>query len=179
MNLLLIGPRGAGKTSVGRLVARSFDLPFVDLDDLVLGQFPEHSVQEVWASNGEEAWRQQEYRILKEVLQRDDQIIALGGGTPTIPDAWNLITNAQHAGHALVMYLQSSAEVLRARLQNDSGDRPTLTGEDPIEEIETILKKRESSVYLPMADTVIQVDQMSAKQCAHQVAAAFLGENET
>ena len=84
MNTLLIGPRGCGKSYVGQRLADIASRSFVELDKCVLAMFVEKSVQEVWESQGENAWRTEEVKQLEIVLREDRQIISLGGGTVTM-----------------------------------------------------------------------------------------------
>ncbi len=106
MNVLLIGPRGCGKSSVGVLLAGRLEIPFRDLDDIVLGSFEQASVTEVWAMCGESAWREAEVNSLKDSLGEAASVIALGGGVPMIEDARTLINLAREAGEAIVIYLR-------------------------------------------------------------------------
>src|SRR5690606_37283831 len=77
-NLLLVGFSGAGKSSVGRAVARELGLPFVDLDEAIV-QRSGRSIPELFRQEGEAAFRRWEMETLAEVLARGGQVIALGG----------------------------------------------------------------------------------------------------
>ena len=156
MNTLLIGPRGCGKTVIGRRLAAARGLGFVDLDDRVLARFLESSVREIWAAHGEPAWRAAEIELLREALGRDDQVLALGGGTPIIDHARRLIQIEQQAGRASVIYLKCNVRELARRLRHAPGDRPSLTGADPAEEIADVLAQREPE-YESLADVIFEV----------------------
>ena len=88
MNTLLIGPRGCGKSTIGRRLAEQVGWPFVELDERVLEKFAESTVKAVWSARGQEAWRKAEDEALGAVLADDHQIVALGGGTPMITAAF-------------------------------------------------------------------------------------------
>ncbi len=179
MNVLLIGPRGCGKSSVGVLLAGRLEIPFRDLDDIVLGSFEQASVSEVWAMCGESAWREAEVSSLKESLGEASSVIALGGGVPMIEDARTLINLAREAGEAVVIYLRCEPDELRRRLIKDSGDRPGggrtggdrpgLTGADPIAEIDDVLAQRHPT-YARMADHVFDVSAATVEKTAEQLA---------
>jgi len=157
MNTLLIGPRGCGKSTVGRCLAESRDARFVDLDDEALARFAEPTVRDVWTTHGEEAWRLSEIESLAAVLAADDQVIALGGGTPMRHEARTLIDARRHVSGVRVVYLRCPVEVLRARLEASPGDRPSLTGLGIVQEIAEILRRREAT-YVGLADVVIDDD---------------------
>ena len=155
MNLLLIGPRGCGKTSIGRLAASICDRAFIDLDDRVVDLFAEPTVSSIWETHGEEAFRAAEVRALREVLAEDEQIIALGGGTPMIDAARELIQGEQAAGTVYVVYLSCPPDALIARLRAEPGDRPSLTGEDVAGEVAAVLTQREPT-YRGLADKICE-----------------------
>lgn len=171
-NILLMGPRASGKTSVGELLAQKMRRPFVDLDHHTLGAFPEcRSISQAWRTHGEAAWRSAETDALARVLPSSSQVIALGGGTPMIPAAHAALRVARDAGRAFIVYLQTDIETLRDRLRKAGGDRPPLRGGDAVEEVADILREREP-VYLALADLVVDGSRPS------QVIAAALGAVE-
>ncbi|MHC5113838.1 MAG: shikimate kinase [Planctomycetota bacterium] len=157
MNTLLIGPRACGKTTFGRLLATRYRLRFVDLDDVVLDGFDESTVRDVWAAHGEAAWRAGEVEALRAVLGRRDQVVALGGGTPTIPEARRLIEAGQAQGTVRVAYLKCPVEELRRRLEQAPGDRPPLTDVAVHDEVAEVLARREP-LYEEIADAVVDMD---------------------
>ncbi len=151
MNILLMGPRGCGKSTIGRALAAAIDRPFIDLDEHVLRSFTERSVREVWSRRGEAAWRAAEAAALDQVLDRKDQIVALGGGTPTIERARLRMEQERRAGRALVVYLRCDANELARRLAAEADDRPPLSAPD-----DRILQQREP-VYRALADLDLDV----------------------
>jgi len=159
MNMLLIGLRGAGKSTLGAAVADRLNQPFVELDQVTLTQLGASSVAEVWRTHGETVFRQAEVDALRQALRRDGQVIAAGGGAPTAPGAEKLIKNAQRDRRALVIYLRAEPAELRRRLQRDekSEDRPSLTGADPIDEIERVFAQRDA-LYRDLANKTLPVD---------------------
>jgi shikimate kinase len=172
VNVLLIGLRGSGKTTIGRELAGRVNRLLVDLDERVLATFAEASVSEVWTAHGEAAWRDAEAAILEAVLRDADQVVALGGGTPMIADARRRIESCRRAGEARVVYLHCDVKELVRRLSRDVGDRPSLTGADPVDEIRTVLEARETT-YLELADFVCDVTNATPETAADSIERLF------
>ncbi len=165
MNILLVGPRGSGKSTLGRLLADRLHHSFVDLDDTVLATFEQTCVTDVWAMHGEHAWRRSEVQALLRTFAARDQVIALGGGTPMVPDAFEYISRAISEQAAVCIYLHCHPDQLAHRLSVDAGDRPSLTGDDPARESAVILAQREPT-YRKLANIVIDVsDHSIAESC--------------
>ncbi len=174
MNILMIGPTGCGKTTIGKIVAESCGLAFVDLDDRVLAEFNEPTVQEIWAAHGEAAWRATEVDALREVLSSEDQVLSLGGGTPMIAEARAMIESASRSNRAYVVYLKCSVDVLENRLQVEVGDRPSLTGGSVADEIGGILREREP-IYEALACFIHPSDGQDAHVTAANVVKVAFG----
>jgi shikimate kinase len=151
MLVLLIGARAAGKTTIGRRIAAMRSLPFVDLDDRVRARLGGGGVAEIWRRVGEAAWRRAEVEALREVAREGDAIVALGGGTPALPAAQRIIEEGRRCGRMRVVYLRCAAPVLAARLRAGTGDRPSLTGLHPADEVQEVVARREPA-YLALAD---------------------------
>ncbi|MHC4416103.1 MAG: shikimate kinase [Planctomycetota bacterium] len=168
MNTLLIGLRGCGKTTVGRVLAARLRRPFIDLDEVVLASFSEPTVHAVWSVHGEPAWRAAEVRILVDHLRADGQVLALGGGTPMITAARQRMEAEQRAGRVRVVYLRCAANELARRLTRQPGDRPPLTGSDPVAEISPVLAAREPT-YRRLADLELDVTDTLPEETAGQL----------
>lgn len=143
MHLVLIGPRASGKSTLGRALAARLERPFVDLDDRALARTGCRSVVEAFALRGEASWREAEEAALAEALEGVPVVLALGGGTPTIPGAAARLLAARRAGAAVIILLRCPAGTLAARLAASPGDRPSLTGAAPAEEIAALAAQRE------------------------------------
>ncbi len=159
--ILLIGPRGAGKTTVGRLLASSLKLAFIDLDDTALALTGANSIQVVFETAGEAAWRQAEAAALESSLTGGDVVIATGGGVACIDPAMHVLHAARVAKQAVTVWLRCSDAVLHDRLATNIGDRPSLTGRDPIEEAVDVASGRLER-YAAAADFEIQADGPAA-----------------
>lgn len=172
--LLLIGLRASGKSTIGRLLAQRCAAPFTDLDDEVLRALGAPTVADAWRIAGEPAFRRAETDALRALLELADgpRVIALGGGTPAAPGAAELIRDAQARGRATVVYLRADAQTLRARLAQGAGpNRPSLTGADPLDEIDEVLAQRDP-LYRRIADAVIEPGG-AAHETAQRVASLW------
>ena len=161
-NLLLIGLRASGKTTLARAVAQRRRAPCIDLDRSVLADMNHPTVADAWNAEGEPAFRRAETRALRVALGSSPAVIALGGGTPTAPGAADLIRDAQRAGTAIVVYLRCTPGELRSRLQSPAAhsddalrDRPSLTGRPPLDEIAEVYAARDP-LYRELADHVLE-----------------------
>lgn len=170
-NLILMGLRGSGKSTLGRALGAALGREVVDLDDLTPVLLGCASIAQAWSAAGEPGFREAEARALGEVLSRDNQVIALGGGTPTAPGAADLLRAHRAATGARLIYLRAGAEELRARLgAADNSHRPPLTpgARDPIAEIEAVHAARDP-LYLALADDVLEVAGRSLQQCGESL----------
>jgi shikimate kinase len=178
--IILIGPRGAGKSTVSRELAQRLGGRAVDLDELALAAFDEATVHDVWAAHGEKAWRDAECAAIKSLLETNGEpastdqeteqtpsviALALGGGVPMIPGARKAIEQAAQDGRAYVVYLRTSLDELRRRLAQEPGDRPSLTGADPVEEVAKVLAEREPT-YEALAQAEILTDGLTTEAIA-------------
>jgi len=175
MNLLLIGPRASGKTTIGRLLAERLRMKFIDLDQAALAKLGRSSVQSVWKTLGESAWREAEFLSLSEALHGDHQVLALGGGTPMIPQARQIIEHARDRRVITAIYLECSVATLVQRLIENPGDRPSLIATDLASEVEPILRDREP-VYRQLADLVWPADRASPSEIADALTKALEAE---
>lgn len=168
-NIVLIGLRGSGKTTVGALLGQHLHRRFVDLDSVSLNFIGASSVCEAWQTHGEQTWRDAENRALTQVLHAENQVIALGGGTPTIPEAAALLRQHQEQGRILVVHLHCDLQALKRRLLAQPGDRPSLSGLTLEAEIESIALKR-----LPIFRALCQHEIDSTDLNPQQTAAALI-----
>ena len=155
MHLVLIGLRGAGKSTAGRATADLLARPFIDLDDrtaAVCGM----DATTCFSVRGETAWREAEATALHAALNDPTpSIIALGGGTPTAPGAADLLQAARDHHHIRIAWLDAPLEVLVDRIGHDPA-RPPLTDLDPLAEMRTIDAQRRP-IFQPLADATIDV----------------------
>lgn len=157
---VLIGLRGSGKTTLGKLLAARRGVPFIDLDERTVAGSGHASVSELFRARGEPAFRAAEARALVSVLADgacDGAVIALGGGTPTAPGARSLLEAARASGAIRIVLLEALPAVLGARLAVAPGDRPLLMGANFVEEAE-LLASRRLPTYRELADATVRTD---------------------
>jgi shikimate kinase len=142
----MTGMMGAGKSTVGRLVAQRLGRPFYDTDELI-ERVRDASITEIFAEDGEPGFREREKQIVEEVASRPWGVVATGGGV--VLDSENVAT-MQKSG--TIVYLAADVETLSRRLERAEG-RPLLAaGKD--ERLPTIAAEREER-YRTTADVII------------------------
>lgn len=135
VNLYLVGMMGAGKTTVGRLMATHLGYRFVDTD-AVIEQVTGQSITQLFANVGEAAFRQLESQVLAEVCAYTNLAIATGGGIVLRRENWSYLH------HGLIVWLDVPVELLYARLASNT-TRPLLQEADPLEKLQTLLEQRQ------------------------------------
>ncbi|MBF2049210.1 MAG: shikimate kinase [Elainella sp. C42_A2020_010] len=160
-NLYLIGMMGAGKSTVGQLLARSLGYRFFDTDTLierVAGQ----SISQIFASMGEAEFRQLETQVLAQLSAYTRSVIATGGGIVSQPQNWSYLQ------HGVVVWLNVPIEVLYQRIKHDT-TRPLLQTDDPLAKLQLLLQERRP--FYAQADVEVTV---GAGDSAEQVAARMI-----
>jgi len=163
-NLALIGFMGTGKTSVGWLVAENLKFSFLDTDEMIQTR-TSRSIADIFAKDGEAAFRALERQIVGELSTHERTVISTGGGLPADPE--NL---AALKTHALVACLWSSPEKIWERVRHQS-HRPLLHDPDPQKKIRELLAAR--APFYKQADVLINTDLRSAREVAQQIELQF------
>ena len=158
--IVLIGLRGSGKTTLGRLLATALSSGFIDLDERTRARTGHASVSAAFRTIGEPAFRAAESAALEEALATAPPrtVIALGGGTPTAPGAHALLERAAAEGRIRIALLDAPPAVLGARLNAAPGDRPLLMGADFAEEA-ALLAARRMPVYRGLAAATVDTSK--------------------
>ena len=165
MNLFLIGYRGTGKSTIGRLLAERLGWKFVDADpylEIKAGK----TIKEIFATQGEPAFRDIEASVVAELGAGDSQVLALGGGA-VMRDETRLIIST--CGKAL--WLQASPETIFQRISGDpttTQRRPDLTAYGGYNEIVELLKRREP-IYHQCADYSVDTEGKSVDQIVTEI----------
>ena len=174
MNIVLVGARCSGKTTVGKILSALTGKVFLDTDTLVEAKAGA-SIEALIAARGWETFRGFERQAVKVVSERDNQIIATGGGV--VLDEVNL---NRLAPNALVVWLEGKADVLRQRMEKEhqAGKRRlSLTGTDPLKEITEVLNVREP-FYGRVSDLRVDTTGLSPEEVASVVIQAIGEERE-
>lgn len=165
MNVLLIGYRGTGKTTVARHIAARLGWTWLDAD-VELERRAGKSIAQMFADDGEQAFRDLESQVLADVVELDETIIALGGGVVGRERNRDLLR-----GRPGVVWLQASPETLHGRIEADAvslGRRPNLTSHGGLQEITTLLTTREPW-YRECAALIVDTDRASPEAAAGEI----------
>jgi len=154
--VILIGPMGSGKTTIGSLVAGKLGLSFRDTDHLIEEQ-EEKTVSQIFLDEGEDAFRAIEKRVLREELLTDGTVLSLGGGAPISIDA----QSALRAIASHIIFLDISLSTVAPRI-GFNRDRPLLLN-NPRGQWQTLMEARRP-IYEAIADTIINVDDKSEEE---------------
>lgn len=158
-NVAIIGSMGAGKSTVGRLVAERSSLDFVDVDLAIIDR-TSMTVKELWETGGEGAYRQLESLVCLEALGRGNVVLATPGGAVVDPAVRGALSDA------LVVWLRVPPEVLARRVAGDQ-HRPLL-GADPLAVL-TALSAQRAELYNTLADLVLDEDQITPQEAAAMI----------
>lgn len=138
--IILIGYMGAGKTTIGKILAKDLGIPFYDLDWYIETRMRK-KVKQIFDERGEDGFRIIEKNMLHEVAEFEDVVVACGGGTPCFFDNMDYLV-----GQGDVVYLRGTPDVLFRHLKMGKGVRPLLLGksdEELLEYIKENVEKRE------------------------------------
>ena len=136
MHIFLYGPSGSGKSTVGKTLAAGLNMPFLDLDaeiEVVIGQ----RISQFMNEQGETAFRDAETDMLREAVEGDEKIIALGGGALLRDEN---LTLAESTGQ--VILLEADLPTLIGRLARDESERPLLAGGELEAKLSMLLERR-------------------------------------
>jgi shikimate kinase len=154
--VILIGPMGSGKTTIGSLLAEKLGLAFRDTDHLIEEQ-EEKPVSQIFLDQGEDAFRAIEKRVLRDELLTDGTVLSLGGGAPISIDA----QSALRAISSYIIFLDISLSTVVPRI-GFNRDRPLLLN-NPRGQWQTLMEARRP-IYEALADVTINVDDKSEEE---------------
>jgi len=163
-NIALIGFMGAGKSTVASLVAAQLRFRVVDTDRVIEEQAGQR-ISDLFATEGEAAFRAREAALVTELESLEQRVIATGGGLPTQPANF-----ASLQGHAYVVCLWASPETLFQRVRTQ-GHRPLLQTPDPLARIRELLAQR-APIYR-RADLLVGVDFRAPVETARIIITAY------
>ncbi|MBN2647369.1 MAG: shikimate kinase AroK [Thiotrichales bacterium] len=167
-SIFLIGPMGAGKSTVGKLLAEKLHYDFIDSDHEIEARTGA-TIPMIFDIEGEKGFRDREEAMIDELTQRKEVILATGGGVvEREPSRQHLRTRG------FVVYLRSSVEALVQRTRQDR-NRPLLQTENPEQVLHDLMQRREPW-YLEMADLVIETQQVPVHRVVKQIYERLLQE---
>jgi XRE family aerobic/anaerobic benzoate catabolism transcriptional regulator len=164
-HISLIGMRGAGKTTLGNILARSLKVPFYELDALIVKDTG-LSLREIFDLEGENYYRAVEERILDRVLKKTPGVIAAGGGLVMNPNSLLRLKL-----HTFVVWLQASPETLIARVRAGKDERRLSAHPDVRKQLKAILDRR--TPHYAQADLVVNTTDKSAQAISKIIVDAF------
>lgn len=164
-SLILVGPMGAGKSTIGKLLASILNLPFSD-SDRVIEEKTGADIPWIFDMEGEEGFRLRETAVLADLLQDEPMVIATGGGIVMSEENRRLLK-----GDGVVVYLTASINQLVERTYKDK-KRPLLQVDDPEAKIRELIALRDP-LYSEVADLVVQTDRRSPKVVAQEIAEGY------
>jgi shikimate kinase len=159
--VILIGPPGAGKSSVGKSLARLLQEEFVDTD-VVIAARENKSISEIFVDQGEPYFRKVEEEVLLDVLKNHKGVLSLGGGAPLSPSAQSAIKESG----STVIFLDVSLAAAAPRV-GFNRDRPLLLG-NPRAQWQELMNTRRP-IYESLAQHQVVTDKLSPTQAANAI----------
>jgi shikimate kinase len=160
-SIVLIGPPGSGKSTVGRALSRRLKLSFFDTDSMI-EEKAQKKIGEIFVDEGEDTFRNLEYMVLQEVLQLPNCVVSLGGGAPIKEQSQALVTSS----NVFVVFLDISLASAAPRV-GFNRDRPLLLG-NPRAQWQALNEIRRP-IYQSLASMSIKVDDMSIEDIVSQI----------
>jgi shikimate kinase len=160
-NIYLVGLMGAGKTTIGRQLAKALKLPFYD-SDKAIEESTGVDIPTIFEFEGEEGFRDREQKMLQQLTKMDGIVLATGGGAILREENRKLLKE-----NGFIVYLQCSVDRILERTRRDA-QRPLLNTDNPRERIETLFTQREP-LYLSCADYKIDTGVLQSKVVVSQI----------
>ena len=160
-NLFLVGPMGAGKSAVGRQLARMLHLDFVDSDEEVESRTGV-DIPFIFEKEGEAGFRRREATVIDDLSQQEGIVLATGGGAIMDPQ------NRNHLGaRGFVVYLRTSVDQQLSRTRKGR-ERPLLQNDDPRAVLEELMATREP-LYREIADLTVDTDSRKVRDVVNEI----------
>ncbi len=160
-NIILIGPMGSGKSTIGQLLANRLGRPFHDSDHYI-EERTGVDIARIFDIEGEPGFRDRESRALSDLLQLQDIVLATGGGSVLREENRRLLKERGY-----IVFLDTSVGQQMERLRHDK-KRPLLQTENPRERLEKLFEERHP-IYLELADLHLRTDGKYARKVANEI----------
>lgn len=160
-NVFLVGPMGAGKSTIGRHLAEELHLDFFDSDQEIERRTGA-DIAWIFDLEGEDGFRTREEGVIHDLTDKQGIVLATGGGSVVSKAVRNRLS-----ARGIVVYLQTTIDKQVARTQRDKR-RPLLQNDDP-EAVLIALSEERNPLYEEVADYVIETDEQSARAVANQI----------
>ena len=165
MNIVLIGFRGTGKSTVGRLLAKRLERDFIDSDKHIEGSTGK-TIKSIFEDDGEEGFRKIEADVIAELSEEDNKVISAGGGAVLREEN---VRNLKDNG--FLVLLEATPEIINSRIVQDektTQQRPSLTDKKPLDEIKHLIAEREPA-YKSAADFTINTSYVSCEDIVNEI----------
>ncbi len=160
-NIFLVGPMGAGKSTIGRHLAEQLHMEFLD-SDTVIEERTGADIAWVFDVEGEAGFRKREESVINELTGQQGIVLATGGGSIKSKENRNRLS-----ARGVVVYLETTIEKQLTRTMRDK-KRPLLRTDNPREVLESLAGER-NALYEEVADYTVRTDDQSAKVVANQI----------
>lgn len=168
-SIFLVGPMGAGKSTVGRFLAKKLHYQFID-SDRVIEDKTGATIPMIFDIEGEAGFRNREAAVIDELTQKPETVVATGGG------AVLKMENRKHLrSRGFVVYLKSTVESLVQRTKHDR-NRPLVQTDNPEQVLTNLIEVREP-MYMEVADLVIETEQVSVHKVVKKIIEKLEEEN--
>jgi shikimate kinase len=165
MNIVLIGFRGTGKSTVGRLLATRLERNFIDSDKHIESSTGK-TIKSIFEDDGEDCFRKIEAGVIAELSKEDNKVISAGGGVILREEN---VRNLKDNGFLIL--LEATPEIIHSRIEQDkktTQQRPSLTDKKPLDEIKHLIEYREHA-YKSAADFTINTSYVSCEDIVNEI----------
>jgi shikimate kinase len=172
MRIVLLGYMASGKSTIGKILAKRLDLPFIDLDHYIENKF-QKSISDIFKQEGEIFFRLQEHEAIKEIFSENNSfVLSLGGGTPCYANNMDYINSQKHG---ISIYIKASIQTIFQRLVTETSQRP-LVASLPKDELEEFIAKHlfERSFFYEQAKLKVHTDTFTIEETVNHIESLLL-----